>query len=164
MFLQVSATFCHKLGNSCQNEQSSYNFSHQINVTIKFLVTKSQSKTFHIFQVSATHSHQPDCQRCILNTLSNRTMSLDCNELINRERFISQRQYKRKLKRDCPSYATMDRSKKRSLEEDTENPKLKMVSKTTFKLRYHLIQTRGAHFQNNFIRFGWVMTILNNYS
>ena len=33
----------------------------------------------------------------------------------------------------------MDRSKKRSLEEDTENPKLKMVSKTTFKLRYHYL-------------------------
>merc|ERR1712223_388076 len=44
-------------------------------------------------QVSASHSHQLDCQRCLLNTLSNRTMSLDCNELINSSRFISQRQY-----------------------------------------------------------------------
>ena len=91
-----------------------------------------------LLQVSASHSHQLDCQRCLLNTLSNRTMSLDCNELINSSRFISQRQYKRKLKRDgTPSYATMDRSKKRSLENaKDENPKLKMVSKTTFKLRY----------------------------
>ena len=92
-----------------------------------------------LLQVSASHSHQLDCQRCLLNTLSNRTMSLDCNELINSSRFISQRQYKRKLKRDgTPSYATMDRSKKRSLENaKDENPKLKMVSKTTFKLRYY---------------------------
>ena len=85
-------------------------------------------------------------------------MSLDCNELVNSSRFISQRQYKRKLKRECPSYATMDRSKasKRSItKKNTSSPpssnkvsssgggeiesemdlKMKMVSKTTFKLR-----------------------------
>ena len=103
-------------------------------------------------------NQQVDCQRCLLNTLSNRTMSLDCNELVNSSRFISQRQYKRKLKRECPSYATMDRSKasKRSItKKNTSSPpssnkvsssgggeiesemdlKMKMVSKTTFKLR-----------------------------
>ena len=82
-------------------------------------------------------------------------MSLDCNELVNSSRFISQRQYKRKLKRECPSYATMDRSKasKRSITKTISNSssptksekqleiesemdlKMKMVSKTTFKLR-----------------------------
>ena len=77
-------------------------------------------------------------------------MSLDCNELVNSSRFISQRQYKRKLKRECPSYATMDRSKasKRSISKKSSPPsnnisnsesemdlKMKMVSKTTFKLR-----------------------------
>lgn len=84
-----------------------------------------------------------DCQRCLLSTLSNRTMSLDCNELVNSSRFISQRQYKRKLKRDCPSYATMDRAKKKNKEnisleiqpDAAADLKMKMVSKTTFKLR-----------------------------
>jgi hypothetical protein len=33
------------------------------------------------------HDHgEEDCQRCYLNTLSNRTMSLDCNELVNSAR------------------------------------------------------------------------------
>ncbi len=83
-------------------------------------------------------------------------MSLDCNELVNSSRFISQRQYKRKLKRDCPSYATMNRAKasKKSTtrgQHDHENEieidfmdqgipmdtssKMTMVSKTTFQLR-----------------------------
>ena len=100
---------------------------------------------------SSGTNQQVDCQRCLLNTLSNRTMSLDCNELVNSSRFISQRQYKRKLKRECPSYATMDRSKasKRSISKKSSPPsnnisnspesemdlKMKMVSKTTFKLR-----------------------------
>ena len=49
------------------------------------------------------------CQRCLLNTMSNRTMlaSTDCGT--DNHRFISQRQYKRKLRKDCPSYATIER-------------------------------------------------------
>ena len=84
------------------------------------------------FQLSEEHK---DCQRCLLNNLSNRTMSLDCNELVNSSRFISQRQYKRKLKRDCPSYATMDRAAtKKVAKNEEEDVKMTMVSKTTFKL------------------------------
>ena len=33
---------------------------------------------------SGSHKGHHGCQRCLLNTLSNRTMSLDCDELINR--------------------------------------------------------------------------------
>ena len=49
------------------------------------------------------------CQRCLLNTMSNRTLlaSTECGA--DNHRFISQRQYKRKLRKDCPSYATMER-------------------------------------------------------
>ena len=49
------------------------------------------------------------CQRCLLNNMSNRTLlaSTECGA--DNHRFISQRQYKRKLRKDCPSYATMER-------------------------------------------------------
>ena len=54
------------------------------------------------------------CQRCLLNTMSNRTMlaSTECGA--DNHRFISQRQYKRKLRKDCPSYATMERKGSKS--------------------------------------------------
>ena len=49
------------------------------------------------------------CQRCLLNTMSNRTLSAASECAADNHRFISQRQYKRKLRKDCPSYATMER-------------------------------------------------------
>ena len=54
------------------------------------------------------------CQRCLLNTMSNRTLlaSTECGA--DNHRFISQRQYKRKLRKDCPSYATMERKGSKS--------------------------------------------------
>lgn len=84
------------------------------------------------------------------------------NRLLLTIRFISQRQYKRKLRRDCPSYATLQRTHRRSstksvtkngsektddadevskereavdLEGSDTLRKMKIMSKTTFKLR-----------------------------
>ena len=60
------------------------------------------------------------CQRCLLNTMSNRTMlaSTECGA--DNHRFISQRQYKRKLRKDCPSYATMERKGSKVKKNDDE--------------------------------------------
>lgn len=122
---------------------------------------------------SSSHVSSSECQRCLLNKMTNRTLSLDCDEVWlsaqqHRGRFISQRQYKRKIKREAPSYVTLER--KRSGDKKTrrrgptselplleaesastnpnpppqaskqqpqasEEMKMTMVSKTTFKLR-----------------------------
>ena len=77
------------------------------------------------------------CQRCFLNTMSNKTLltTSECDQ----HRFISQRQYKRKLRRECPSYVTMERKpskKKTKTKTDAEEDRtLKLISKTTYKLR-----------------------------
>ena len=82
-----------------------------------------------------------NCQRCLLSSLSSRTLStLDDNR--ENGRFISQREYKRKISRRSvddvvPSYATLGRTvRKRSLEDDENGLGLgilRMVSKTTFQ-------------------------------
>ena len=53
--------------------------------------------------------------------MSNRTMlaSTDCGP--DNHRFISQRQYKRKLRKDCPSYATIER-KSMKMKKNGEKP------------------------------------------
>ena len=68
------------------------------------------------------------CQRCLLNTMSNRTMLASAECGADNHRFISQRQYKRKLRKDCPSYATMERkgskSKKNGGKDDEKDEQL----------------------------------------
>ena len=61
------------------------------------------------------------CQRCLLNNMSNRTLlaSTECGA--DNHRFISQRQYKRKLRKDCPSYATMERKGSKSKKNGEKN-------------------------------------------
>ena len=61
------------------------------------------------------------CQRCFLNSMSNRTLlaSTECGA--DNHRFISQKQYKRKLRKDCPSYATMERKGKNKKNGGTDN-------------------------------------------
>ena len=85
---------------------------------------------------------------CLLSELSNKSLgegatgSAACEE----HRFISQRQYKRKLRRDCVTLDRRDSKKSRDkktsrqdsksdAENDSESVKLKLISKTTFKLR-----------------------------
>lgn len=88
---------------------------------------------------------EPDsdnCQACLLSSLSSRTISgLERKEASqDDERFISQRQYKRKIsrqndKRALPSYVTMERRRKRSFDRtEVCNDHLTLVSKTTFKM------------------------------
>ncbi|XP_059079558.1 uncharacterized protein LOC131877787 [Tigriopus californicus] len=65
---------------------------------------------------SSSHVSSSECQRCLLNKMTNRTLSLDCDEVWlsaqqHRGRFISQRQYKRKIKREAPSYVTLERKR-----------------------------------------------------
>ncbi|CAB4066047.1 ANKS1 [Lepeophtheirus salmonis] len=71
------------------------------------------TRSFHEGEISDTSSQlSSDCQRCLLNSISNRTMSLDCEGFwtsSGQARLISQRQYKRKIKRDTPGYVTLER-------------------------------------------------------
>ena len=88
-----------------------------------------------------SNSDLSDCQRCLLNSLSNRRLTED------RERFISQKQYKRKIRREsCGSqqagYSTLD-SRERRLANGHDKTRgcTKIVSKTTYKLK----RFNGAH-------------------
>jgi hypothetical protein len=103
---------------------------------------------------SSSSSHGGGCQRCILNSISNRSLNLDNEKtagsnqgsnFITQQRFISQRQYKRKIRKEGSRSVNYRSS---SLNHKTENVvngyshnynrSIKMnavlVSKTTFRL------------------------------
>ena len=88
-----------------------------------------------------------DCQRCVLDTISNRTLTTD-DPL--RERHISQKQYKRKIRRESagqPSgYSTLDLRTEKKLTNGHDKTRgcTKIVSKTTYKLK----KFNGTHAQS----------------
>jgi len=90
-------------------------------------------------------SNLSDCQRCVLNSISNRTLSLNEDHLqtAGKERFISQKQYKRKIRRDgsgsggqISGYSTLDiRTERKLTNGHDKKGSTKLVSKTTYKLK-----------------------------
>jgi len=88
-------------------------------------------------------SNLSDCQRCVLNSISNRTLSLNEDHLqtAGKERFISQKQYKRKIRRDgsgsqTSGYSTLDiRTERKLTNGHDKKGSTKLVSKTTYKLK-----------------------------
>ena len=88
-----------------------------------------------------SYSDLSDCQRCLLSSLSNRTLTEDNCESSSRERYISQKQYKRKIRREGSSgqqagYSTLDSKDRRmSSGHDRSRGCTKIVSKTTYKLK-----------------------------
>ena len=88
-----------------------------------------------------------DCQRCVLNSLSNRTLAEDAGPSLAaaRERYISQKQYKRKIRRESAGggggYGTLDTRIERRLLANGHGAAAgggggtKIVSKTTYKLK-----------------------------
>ena len=90
-----------------------------------------------------------DCQHCVLNSLSNRTLSKDSQLAASTDRFISQRQYKRKIRREgtrdgntsgASGYSTLDLRTERRLSNGRagggdRGSSTRLVSKTTYKLK-----------------------------
>lgn len=89
---------------------------------------------------SDSSGNRVDCQRCILNSISNRSLNIHCDEDHGQNRFISQRQYKRKIRRESPKggnikYNTLDARTEKRLNGKLSTTSAVVVSKTTFKLR-----------------------------
>ena len=91
---------------------------------------------------SDTGSRSSDCQRCVLNSISNRTLSRELGT--SGDRFISQRQYKRKIRRESGregGYSTLDLRTERKLSNgrngggERASTSTRLVSKTTYKLK-----------------------------
>jgi len=86
-------------------------------------------------------SNLSDCQRCVLNSISNRTLNEDHQQTAGKERFISQKQYKRKIRRDgsggqTSGYSTLDiRTERKLTNGHDKKGSTKLVSKTTYKLK-----------------------------
>ena len=83
-----------------------------------------------------------DCQHCVLNSLSNRTLNKDPQLAASTDRFISQRQYKRKIRRErdgnTSGYSTLDLRTERRLSNGRTGERgssTRLVSKTTYKLK-----------------------------
>ena len=85
-----------------------------------------------------------DCQHCVLNSLSNRTLSREPALGASTDRFISQRQYKRKIRREGTrdgggGYSTLDLRTERKLSNSRASTErgasTRLVSKTTYKLK-----------------------------
>ena len=111
------------------------------------------------FGGGGSQGNEGPCRLCLLSSLSNKSLDEGGSgqDGCEKHRIISQRQYKRKLRRDCPSYVTLDRkNSKKSRDKNAssssaaansksdaegdlkaaqDSMKLKLISKTTFKLR-----------------------------
>ena len=107
---------------------------------------------------SSSSSHGGGCQRCILNSISNRSLNLDSertsgsnqgNTFTGQQRFISQRQYKRKIRKEGPRSVSNKCSTFSSRTDNvanghsnTGNRSNKMnavlVSKTTYRLHRNM--------------------------
>ena len=95
--------------------------------------------TYQVYRHGSDCSQLSDCQRCVLNSMSNRSLNIHCDGEQGKDRFISQRQYKRKIRREVPKgsvkYSTLDLRAEKRLNGSSSGTNAVLVSKTTYKLR-----------------------------
>jgi len=95
--------------------------------------------TYQVYRHGSDCSQLSDCQRCVLNSMSNRSLNIHCDGEQGKDRFISQRQYKRKIRREVPKgsvkYSTLDLRAEKRLNGSSPGTNAVLVSKTTYKLR-----------------------------